>query len=93
MLPNFISLKVKKGVQVEEKELMPSAERCFASTTQHDLLLAAEAVVDAALWCHRLRSDLEISEDTRLMLIQAVYKDPSLTGALLTGDMFHFERC
>ena len=78
---------------MEEKELMLSAERSLASATQHDLFLAAEAVVDTALCCHRLRSDLEISDDTRLMLIQAVYKDPSLTGALLTGDMLHFERC
>jgi len=49
--------------------------------------MAAEAVVDAAIWSHRLRAETlgafrEVSEQTRLALIEMIYNDPSLTPSL-----------
>ena len=55
--------------------------------SQRDLRMAAEAVVDAAIWRHRLRADTlggfrDVSEEIRLALIEMIFEDPSLTPSL-----------
>ncbi len=55
--------------------------------TERDLRLAAEAVVDAAIWQRKLRADTlgafrEVAEETRLALIQMILEDPTLTPSL-----------
>ena len=47
-----------------------------------DLVRAAEAVVDAAIWCHRLQDDGDVTEEFRQSLIEAVFDDPMLTPEL-----------
>ncbi len=65
-----------------------------ASFDEKDLRLAAEALVDAAIVCQQYRRSpaddyaMEqcgnpVSEETRLDLIDAVYRDPLMTGRLL----------
>lgn len=58
---------------------------------EKDLKLAAEAVVDAAIWRYRLRADTlggrrQISEETRASLIELVFNDPSLTPFLFQDE-------
>ena len=49
---------------------------------QEDLMSAAEAVVDAALWCHSLRGSGLVPAEIRQALIEAVFRDPTLTPHL-----------
>lgn len=57
-------------------------EKRLASASREELLLAAEAIVDAAICVQRFRSDAEISEECRQALIDAVFRDPSITEFL-----------
>jgi len=55
--------------------------------SERDLWLAAEAMVDAAIWRRRFRLETlgaspDVPEQTRLALIELVYKDPSFTPFL-----------
>ena len=66
---------------------MYSMHELFERASQRDLRMAAEAVVDAAIWRHKLRADTlggfrDVSEETRLALIEMIYEDPSLTPSL-----------
>lgn len=53
---------------------------------QEELMVAAEAVVDAALWCHSLRGNGLVAVEVRQALIEAIYRDPSLTPHLFGAD-------
>jgi len=59
--------------------------------TEHELRLAAEAVVDAAIWRHKLRADTvgafrNVPEETRLAMIELLVKDPGLTPFLFRAE-------
>lgn len=61
--------------------------------TQRDLELAAEAVVDAAIWRYRLKAEtlggrVSISDSSRRCLINLVYQEPSLTKHLFTDEIW-----
>ncbi len=47
-----------------------------------DIWKSAEAVVDAAMWCHRACGRPDVSDDVRDALVAAVYEDASLTAYL-----------
>ncbi len=49
---------------------------------EKSLLLAAEAVVDAAIRCYEFENTGRISEAARRALIDAVYRNPLLTREL-----------
>ncbi len=71
-------------------EQMRMRARC-EDAEQRDARLAAEAVVDAAVWKRRLRIDAfgpasPVSEATRQSLIQLILNDPSLTPYLFTDE-------
>ena len=53
---------------------------------EEELMIAAEAVVDAALWCHSLRGNGIVPVEVRQTLIEAIYRDPSLTPYLFGPD-------
>ena len=60
---------------------------CIEKTSEKDLRLAAEAIVDAAIWRQRIRADLwgqrgDVAEITRNALIDLIYRDPSQTAYL-----------
>lgn len=63
------------------------------SATDRDLQLAARAVVDAAICCRGAKKDLERcpSELERLLLVEALYEDPSLTARLFDGSSWDLE--
>ena len=50
--------------------------------SEEDLWRAAEAVVEAAVVRMQLRSGKQVSASHREALIDAVYRDPSMTGFL-----------
>ena len=58
----------------------------LASASEQDLFWAAEAVVDAALWANRARHHTEVTAETRLLLIEAIFADPSLTRSLFQNS-------
>lgn len=60
---------------------------------ERELHLAAEAVVDAAIWRYRLKAEtlggrLSISDSSRRSLIDLVYEEPSLTHYLFTDEIW-----
>ena len=62
-------------------------EQQIQHASERDLRLAAEAVVDAAIWRRRFRMETigatpDVPEQTRLALIELVYEDPSFTPYL-----------
>lgn len=54
-----------------------------ARLSEEEHAKAAEAVVEAASWCHLLRIGEELPLPTRKVLLRALTKDPSLTEELL----------
>ena len=59
--------------------------------SERDLRRAAEAVVDAAIWRQRLRTDTlgsqcSVSDLARQALIELLYRDPNLTSYLFTDE-------
>ena len=78
---------------MDEKVGASPRKTMLSSASPYDLYKAAEAVVDAALWCHRLRGDFEVPEDARLSLIEAVYQDPTLTPHLFEEDLLDLSWC
>ena len=56
------------------------------SASTEDLWLGAEAVVDAALFRRALLGFRPLSTEERLNLVNAVFDDPSLIGALFSGN-------
>ena len=59
--------------------------------SERELRLAAEAVVDAAIWRHKLRADTigafrNVPEETRLAMIDLLVKDPGLTPFLFRAE-------
>ena len=57
-------------------------------TAEEELRLAAEAVVDAAIICQQNWAVQPVSEETRRSLIDAVYRDPLITGKLLHSSFW-----
>lgn len=60
-------------------------------TRERDLRLAAEAVVDAAIWKRKIRAETlgatpEIAEETRLALIELIFQDPGFTPFLFQDE-------
>jgi len=53
---------------------------------EEELMVAAEAVVDAALWCHSLKGQGLVPVEIRQALIEALYRDPSLTPHLFGAN-------
>ncbi|HQH29097.1 MAG TPA: hypothetical protein PLP17_17015 [Oligoflexia bacterium] len=54
----------------------------LAAASDQELLLAAQAVVDAASWSNRVKHNLDFTEEARAALIEAVFRDPTLTREL-----------
>ena len=53
--------------------------------------MAAEAVVDAAIWRRRLRAETlgaepDVTEDTRTALVELVLEDPAATSFLFRDE-------
>lgn len=71
----------RKSKQGQERRQKNS----HASLSTQDLRHAAQAVVDAALFCHSARG-VHVSAEVRAALIQAVFEDPSITSDLLRPD-------
>lgn len=71
----------RKGKQRREQHQEPRRP----SLSVQDLHHAAQAVVDAALFCHSARG-VHVSAEVRAALIQAVFEDPSITSDLLRPD-------
>ena len=66
-------------------------EKRLRDASERELRLAAEAVVDAAIWRRRLRAETlgaepDVSEATRLALIELVYEDPGFTPFLFQDE-------
>lgn len=77
-----------------EGELVAAArEHSFSSLNEEHLYASARAVVEAALWCHRVRGEKEVSEQTKSALIEAVFRDPSLTPHLFEKGALRFQWC
>ena len=72
-------------------EISGNMQQRLQQSSERDLRKAAEAVVDAAIWRHRLRAETlgaapEVPEPTRLALIEMIFKDPSQTAFLFQDE-------
>ncbi len=83
---------IKKTSSLEDKTNQPAPDSAAAEISPEDQIKAAEAVVDAAICCQSLGSDLGISAETRAFLVDAVLQDPTLTPKLFTEDFHQFMR-
>ncbi|MFN8389848.1 MAG: hypothetical protein U0136_06130 [Bdellovibrionota bacterium] len=71
-----------------KERLEVSSERTHS---EQELRLAAEAVVEAAIWRQRLRQDMhggraDISETARQALVDLLYRDPGMTSFLFSDE-------
>lgn len=94
-----LSVVISRGEKVDSvtdvtfpnQTVRQAHEQRLALASDQELRRAAEAVVDAAIWRRRLRSETlgaepDVSEQTRLSLIELVYRDPSLTSYLFRDE-------
>jgi hypothetical protein len=88
---NAASRVKEKGRNLEKSADSELMRQMLACASEQDLLWAAQAVVDAALWSKRLKHNISVSEQTRQLLIEAIFEDPTLTGLLFweTTSEFH----
>lgn len=76
---------------VDSSNQLLALEKRLRDASERELRLAAEAVVDAAIWRRRLRAETlgaepDVSEETRLALIELVFEDPSFTPYLFQDE-------
>jgi hypothetical protein len=77
--------------ELKDRTQNSALQEQLETLSESDLRQAAEAVVDAAIWRQKLRSDIlggrgDISEPTRQALIELLYRDPSHTPYLFTDE-------
>ena len=62
-------------------KLMPVEER--------DRVRAAEAVVDAAIWCQLLKGPVSINDSDREFLVNIIKANPQFTGSLFKNGILN----
>ena len=56
---------------------------------EREQLRAAEAVVDAAIWCQSVSGDVALSHAQRELLIQVIKANPQMTGELFLKGLMN----
>ena len=74
-------------------EKISSLKEDILVSNERELHLAAEAVVDAAIWRYRLKSQtlggrISISDLSRRSLIDLVYNEPEMTHYLFSDEIW-----